>query len=124
MKKLIKSVVLTISLLLPSVGSAEICTPVTVNPSAIQRISPRMGVGAVQSIMGCFPTERMVSEMGVTILRFAIPKTSGGVYVAFDAMGVSFAEYIDPLLVSYSGAFRVSPPLQPIWIPAAGMLNH
>lgn len=122
MIKLINSAAFAISLL-PSIGSAEICAPTTVNPGAIQRISSHMSIGAVQSIMGCLPTERMVSEMGVTILRFAIPMTSGGVYVTFDAMGASFAEYIDPMFVSYSGAFRVNPPLQPTWMPAAGMLN-
>lgn len=65
----LNKMVLAIALILPSVSKAEICTPATINPSIVQRISPRMSVGAAQSIIGCPPTEMMVSEMGVTLLR-------------------------------------------------------
>lgn len=107
------------------VGSAAAsgCTPVQVNPSAVQRIKPRMNAGAVQAIMGCLPTETMIGESGTTLLRFAVPFVNGGVYVIFDAMGTSYAEYMDPLVVSYNSALRAEPPLAPQWIPSAGVIS-
>lgn len=106
-----------------STQAQAICTPATVNPAAIQRIMPRMSVAAVQAVMGCLPTETMIGESGVTLLRFAVPFINGGVYVVFDtAMGVSFAEYMDPLIVSYNGALRAEPPLAPQWMPSAGVI--
>lgn len=104
-----------------STQAQAICTPATVNPAAIQRIMPRMSVAAVQAVMGCLPTETMIGESGVTLLRFAVPFVNGGVSVAFDVMGSAFAVYLDPALVSYNGAMRVEPPA-PSWMPSAGVI--
>lgn len=93
-----------------------ICTPATVNPGAVQRILPRMSVSAAQAAMGCLPVQNTTGESGMTLLRFALPLTPGGVLVVFDSRGAISVEYIDPTVTSYVGA------IAPFWIPSAGVL--
>ena len=93
-----------------------ICTPATVNPGAVQRIAPRMTQSAVLAVMGCLPAQHTTGESGMTLMRFALPLTPGGVLVVFDSRGAISAEYIDPAVTSYTGA------IAPYWIPSAGVL--
>lgn len=93
-----------------------ICTPATVNPEAVQRIAPRMAQSTVLAVMGCPPAQHTTGESGMTLMRFTLPLTPGGVLVVFDSRGAIFVEYIDPTVTSYVGA------VAPYWIPSAGVL--
>lgn len=93
-----------------------ICTPATVNPEVVQRIAPRMTQSAVLAVMGCLPAQHTTGESGMTLMRFALPMTPGGVSVVFDSRGAISVEYIDPTVTSYVGA------IAPYWIPNAGVL--
>lgn len=124
MIKLLNNAASLVALLLVSfTAAAAVCTPATINPSSIARIVPRTSIATVQATLGCAPSEIFIAEdVSVTIYRFAVPLLNGGVYVAVDAMGVSFAQYLDPLISSHNSAMRLEPPLTPQWILSAGMI--
>jgi hypothetical protein len=125
MIKLLNSTAFLVALLfVSSTASAVVCTPATINPSAIARIVPHSSIGTVMAAMGCVPTEQAYSPIAnATIYRFKIQMVDVFVDVVVDSQGVVFAEYIDftnPIAGSYNGALRVN--LPPLWVPSAGTI--
>lgn len=126
MIKLLNSASVLIALLIvSSTASAVVCTPATINPSAIARIVPRTSIETAIAALGCAPTEQIYSPIAnSTIYTFKVPMLDVFVHVVVDSQGIAFAEYMDftnPVAAPYSGAMRVN--LPPLWVPSAGTIS-
>lgn len=117
---------LAVLLLASSTASAVVCTPATINPSAIARIVPHSSIETVIAALGCAPTGQVYSPIvNAFMYTFKVPMLDIGVHVMVDSQGVGFAQYMDftnPAASSYNGAMRIE--LPPYLVPAAGTINH
>jgi hypothetical protein len=75
--------------------AGAVCTPATINPSAVQAIRPYMSPASVSGVLGCAPTEiGPVWIWGVPLVDQAGAKIQ--VAVAFDAASANGALRVDP----------------------------
>lgn len=124
MIKLLNNAACVALLLVSSTASAVVCTPATINPSAITRIVPHSSIEAVIATLACSPTHQVYSPVvNASIYTFRLPMLDIGVYVMVDSQGVGFAQYMDftnPNAGQYNGAMRAE--LPPYWVPSAGTI--